>query len=356
MVRSARVRAPRIELHPRTPWALRLFDRVPLPAFWVGVAIGLAVFALFLVYTAAFGAGPAQLEGVRGEGNWAAEIIQDLFLGFTLAIAAASVRGAVRDFESLLPVLDESGRDAVRLRREILTWRPLPVWALAIASGLFSGLTTPVDPTLWEGARFPGYGHPTAIWLAARNFADWWAVGFAMMLELQLGRRFSHLGAHLRDVDLLDRTALAPFGRRALRNVAMWMLLGAFLSLNYAGRGWAGEMLPLALVSLGSFAVVAFLLPLLGVHRRLREAKAAELESVRKAIRAARERALATPGLESPGGRLADLLAWEARVADASEWPIDASVLARLAVYVGVGLGSWVGAAVVQRFVDTALR
>lgn len=51
---------------------------------------------------------------------------------------------------------------------------------------------------------FPGWAHPTAIWLAARNFANWWAVGFAMVLGLMLARAFSRLGNHLR-VDLLDR-------------------------------------------------------------------------------------------------------------------------------------------------------
>jgi len=30
-----------IELYPSTPWALRLFDRIPLPAFWVGVGAAL---------------------------------------------------------------------------------------------------------------------------------------------------------------------------------------------------------------------------------------------------------------------------------------------------------------------------
>jgi hypothetical protein len=40
---------PRIEIEPRTPWSLRLFDRIPLPAFWAGVAIAAGVFAVFLI-------------------------------------------------------------------------------------------------------------------------------------------------------------------------------------------------------------------------------------------------------------------------------------------------------------------
>jgi hypothetical protein len=357
VVRCAAVSAPRIELEPHTPRVLRLFDRVPLPAFWVGVAIALAVLAVFVAYTALLGAGPGRLRDLAFERHLLAELQQDLFLGFTLAIAAASVRGARRDVEALLPALDPAGRGAEALRRTALTWRPGLLGWMAVAAGTFSGLSTPTDPALWSGGAFPGWSHPTALWLGARNFANWWAVAFAMGLELMLGSAFSRLGDHLREVDLLDRTPLAPFGRRALRNVSFWMLLAAFLALTYAGRGWAGSLLPLALLSLAAFAIAAFLLPLWGAHRRLREAKAAELASVRGAIRAARGRALADPGgAGAPGGRLADLLAWEARVADAAEWPIDASVRLRLVLYLALGLGSWVGAALVQRFVDTALR
>ena len=40
--------APRIRLYPSTPWGLGVFDRVPLPAFWVGVGIGLDIKKLTL--------------------------------------------------------------------------------------------------------------------------------------------------------------------------------------------------------------------------------------------------------------------------------------------------------------------
>lgn len=356
MVRSARVTAPRIELYPRTPWVLRLLDRVPLPAFWLGVAIGLAVFALFGVYSALLGEGAGRLTGVVFGSHALAELQQDLFLGFTLAIAAASVRGALRDLEALLPALEGDRRDLEALRREALTYRPLVLAGVSVAVGLFSALTTPRDPVMWAEGRFPGWGHPTPLWMAARNFANWGAVGFAMGLELMLGRGFSRLGEHLREPDLLDRAPLAPFGRRALRNVSFWMLLAAFLSLTYVGRGWAGELLPLGLLFLAAFAAIAFLLPLLGARGSIRRRKALELARVRDAVRAARDEALARPAGGAAGGRLADLLAWERRVAEAPEWPIDASILARLGLYVALGLGSWVGAAVVQRFVDTALR
>jgi hypothetical protein len=103
----------------------------------------------------------------------------------------------------------------------------------------------------------------------------------------------------------------------------------------------------LGLTTITSFALAAFLLPLLGPHARLRAAKQAEL---------ARDRVLARDAGEVGGGRLGDLLAYEARVDAASEWPIETSTLLRFAFYLALGLGSWVGAGLVQHFLETALR
>ena len=77
---------------------------------------------------------------------------------------------------------------------------------------------------------------------------------------------------------------------------------------------------------------------------------------MRTALRAARDRVLAAPANEVVGGRLADLVAYEARVANAHEWPIAASTVARFALYVALGLGSWVGAGIVQHGIESALR
>jgi hypothetical protein len=347
----------RIELYPKTPWLLRLFDRIPLPAFWVGVAIGAAVFALFLLYTSLFGAAFGNLGAVAFERGWLAEAIQDLFLGFTIAIAAASVRVTLRDFDALRPALGGAASDLEELRREILTYRRVPLAIAGVGFGVFSAVATVITPELWAGGRFPGWTHPAVVWLAVRNFTNWWFVGRAMLLELMLGHRFSRLGDHLASLDLLDRTQLAPFGQRALRNVSFWMLLAAFLSLSYVGKGWATRLMPLALVVLAAFAVAAFLLPLLGARRRLRQRKDAELTRVRAALRDARERVLAPDAAERlAGGRLADLIAYEGRVAAVPEWPLDATTIARLAFYLILGLGSWVGAALVEWLVDAVLR
>jgi hypothetical protein len=347
--------APRIDLHPRNPWGLQFFDRTPLSPIWVGAVIGLGVFAVFLLYTAAFCEGVGRLGASVVVGRWGflAELIQDLFIGFTLAVSAASVRGARRDLEALLPHLETSGEDRASLDRQIFRYQRAPLFAAGLFFGVFSALLTVTDESLWMNGR-PGWTHPALLWLAARNFLNWWFVGRAMVLELMLGRAFSRLGDRLARFDVLDRNPLAPFGSRALRNVLLWMLLAAFLSLSYLGEGWASDMMWVALAGLGAFALTAFLLPLMGAHRRLRTLKQEELARVRVAIADARDETLG-PGPHPGGGRLADLLGYESRVQTVAEWPIDAGTLLRLALYMAIGLGSWLGAAVVERALDTVL-
>jgi hypothetical protein len=57
----------------------------------------------------------------------------------------------------------------------------------------------------------------------------------------------------------------------------------------------------------------------------------------------------------TPAARMADIVAYEARVASIATWPFDLSTLVRFALYVALGLGSWLGAAMVERLVSVVL-
>ena len=347
----------RVSLEPATPWSLRLIAALGLPAPLGGAAIGLALFALFLLFTAVFGEGPGRLAAVVFEWGWLAELIQDLFLGFAVAVVAASVEGTRREIDALGPHLAFAGEagEAADLDRAVLRY-PRSALAAAGAAGIVSAVATVTSPGLWTLGRMPDWTHPTVLWLFARNALVWWIVLRGLALELVVAWRFSRLAEQLKQVDLFDRGALAPFARRALRSVLLWMLLAAWDSLTYVGPGWAlTELLSLGLVTLAAFGFAAFVLPLLGPHRRLSEAKARELVRVRGALVPVRERALAADSREVAGGRLADLVAYEARVEGASTWPLEASTLARFGLYLALGLGSWVGAGLVQHFLERAI-
>jgi hypothetical protein len=341
---------PRIELLPATPWSLRLFDRVPLPPFWAGLALGLGVFALFLLYSAVLGDGPGRLAGIAFEWAWLAEAIQDCLLGFAVAVSAASLRAARQE----IGMLDPHVAGDADLAREVLRYPRAALVAIG-ACGVLSSFPTVLSVEMWVGGRQPGWTHPTVAWLFVRNAVTWWLILRGMALELVTGHRFSRLARRVAVADPLEREAFAPFTRRALRSVLLWMLLAAWLALTYVGPGWAiGRLMALGLTTVAVFASAAFLLPLLGPRARLREAKHAELARVRTALRRARDAALADEPAGAPG-RLADLVAWEARVAAASEWPIEGSTMLRFGLYLALGLGSWVGAGLVQYALEQLL-
>jgi hypothetical protein len=111
----------------------------------------------------------------------------------------------------------------------------------------------------------------------------------------------------------------------------------------------------LALVSL-TIAVTALVLPMLGVHRRLRATKHAELARVLAAIRG-EPAALAGSSIAARAATasLADLVAYRALVEAVSEWPLDAGMRLRFVLYLAIPVGSWLGGALVERLLGVAL-
>jgi hypothetical protein len=343
-----------IELWPRTPWLLRVFNLTDLAPIWVALAIGAAGYAFFLLYSGAFGASVGRLERLSLQNPWGAELILILLIGLAPAVTAYSVRGALRDLDALLPLLDVPPEQLGELRRQITTYSPAALSAIGLVFALGTVGVFVLDSSHWSGGEVPPPSHPSFIWLIGRNAVNTWLLSRALVLEVSFARGFSRLGERLGPIDLLDPSALRPFGTRALRSVLLWMLIASFWALLYVGS-WAAGVFPLVLALIAVVAFSAFLIPVLGAHRRIREAKQARLAALRAAIQQLAARMMADAENPQPAGRLADLIAYEARIAAVREWPFDTPTLLRFALYLSLGLGSWLGGAVVERALDLAL-
>ena len=101
-----------------------------------------------------------------------------------------------------------------------------------------------------------------------------------------------------------------------------------------------------------SMATYAFVGPLAALRQGIRAEKHTELERLREQIRAARTQTDAA--LDSP--RLANLVGYYQLIDSAREWPVDAANLLKFLGYLLLGLGSWLGGAVVERILDSAIR
>ena len=196
-------------------------------------------------------------------------------------------------------------------------------------------------------------------WVMARTGVLAWLLGQTAYVEVALARRFSRVGANLARVDFFDLRPLAPFARRGLRSVTGFIAFTVLTSLLLLVP-WAQGAAVVILVAIFGAALAALLAPVLGVHRRLVEAKQAELERVRAAIRAETHAADEVDSVLDrtrafADATLSDLIAYEARIASASTWPFDPGTLFRFGLFVALGVGSWLGSALVERALGSAL-
>ena len=103
-------------------------------------------------------------------------------------------------------------------------------------------------------------------------------------------------------------------------------------------------------------ASAAFVVPLLGVHSRIQSVKRSELDRLRDEILAERAVVLnETSNADQQSPRLANLIAYYQLIERAREWPVDAANLLRFFLYLLIGLGSWLGGAVVELLLSRSL-
>lgn len=278
------------------------------------------------------------------------DLLMAVTIGYAVTALAWSVRGALRDWEEIEHVLDVSPAGRSWLRSELVRFAGNEKYVLDVIA-IVAGVAVNFAPSNWPGGR-PPLTDTFFVWIVVRTAILFWVVARTVYTGLVLAGRFSRLGGRIALVDLLELGPLAAFGRHGLRSVLLLMgfsVLFALMALAPFGRDAAGSAI-VATIVLGT---LAFLAPVRGAHRRLRSARDAELARVRSAIR---ERTASVEGDPvTPGSGLADLLAWEARLERAPTWPFDASTLVRFALYVAIGMGSWLGAAVVERALGAAL-
>jgi hypothetical protein len=340
------------------PWFCRLVDALPAPPFGAALAIAGVVAALrglALVANQLLSDAPMQLAGARLPDFvlLPAGIAYFLVFGGWLVI-----EGSARDMAELQPSLCGTPDGCARAVADVALHSRRALLAAAVAG--------PLLPVVLH-AISPGSGGPTSTVLAGGPLgfselydfvgqAVFWIVLGPVLLAWIIGvRRFWRCGRHGVRVDLLDLQALAPFARFGLRMalvvLAVPLLLAPAAAFGY-GPARVEVLLYLGIMAVGLAALV---LPSWGLHRAIQDAKAAELVRVRSALAGDRSGLRDSP-LAADAERLSvvDLAVWKDRVEALREWPFDAAALRRFGLYLLIPLGSWVGAALVERLVDRA--
>src|SRR5262245_29241501 len=337
-------------------WSDRLFDAIPVAPIWVGAGIALGLLGLFLLLSACFGQLAELLSGSTS--FWQQ---RDLRLGVVLLILAAlaptaeryATLGAEREYRALLPLLGGRASQSRALRFEGATARRRRTagW-LTLLLAPIAGLAIDRDPGLYLRA---GYWSPENAWSWIVGTLFCFSLGCFVATTLAISRRFSELAQEVPHEQLFETAPLSPFGRLGLLFALLWLLMPSIFALNAMDRAFALPIALLAVFCVG-IATGALLLPVLGIHRRIREAKAAESARVMAAIRG-EPGALTGSLIAARAGTasLADLVAWKGQVDGLSEWPLDAGMRLRFLLYLAIPLGSWLGGALVERLLAAAL-
>jgi hypothetical protein len=143
-------------------------------------------------------------------------------------------------------------------------------------------------------------------------------------------------------VDLLRVDGLSVIGRSAARAALIWFVISAVICLFFIGGGIDPFTIGL-LFGCAAMGIWIFVATMEMVRRKIRAAKAIELERVRTQIDAERN---------APGERLQGLLAYEARIQNVHEWPFDQTTLVRVLASAFILTVPWFGQAIVQYFVE----
>jgi hypothetical protein len=149
-------------------------------------------------------------------------------------------------------------------------------------------------------------------------------------------------------IDLLRIEQLYPFGRAAGRTALIWFTVSAATLLLFVRSGLDVYTIGLGLAC-AAMGVWVFVGTLGVVHHEIRRAKAAELEALRTEIAAAKQALSDDPAAPA---KLQSLLAYEARVDAAPEWPFDQSILVRVGASALILTVPWFGQAFAGLVVD----
>lgn len=291
------------------------------------------------------------------EGAWTAAV-HSLLFSFGFVGVSYTVTKYGDDIAALEPV--SRSRNADELRR---------LWLTTVADALPGARTLGWVSVVfgWLLTATIAFGDARSIdrWEVAVQFTWFWI--FAPLMTTSLGRAahftllglrlVSRLGREDTKVDLLDLDPLSAFSRIALRNALGWILAITIFTLYFvnipAVRLVTAYPFMAGVVVLSAAALV---MPYRSVHDTIRRQKTLELERLRIEIRRCRESIGGrSPEAVAATSQLPGLLAYEARIQDVREWPLDTSTLLRFALYLGIPLGSWLGGAIVERMLSAAI-
>jgi hypothetical protein len=327
------------------PVSHRLIEKIPLPAYLVGILASAIFFIGYFLIELNVGVVAKIISGEMPSISLRASLMLMILIGY-LPVAHWYLRKWTwRHIGEL-----NKRFNLVDARRE-------PPEGTLVVLGIFGWLAFVVmflilPETSLAVLRPWNWTLDYGLLVVAISCAGWWMGRFSFELvwsALQL----TNVAGRLPQLNLLEPEALRPFTQHGVQSallVVIMMSVMAPVAIQPGGGVVGAAVNSLLMVSL---AVSALILPLRGIHQRIRAQKQQELEIIRRQIH--REKEVLFVEASTIDNRLTAFLAMESRIERVDEWPFDVGSLSRVAFYLVLGLGSWVGAALVERVMESAL-
>jgi len=287
--------------------------------------------------------------------TWWTQFVNALLLGYIAAVLMIARRGVEGDLGALRPQFPRSVNDFDKIGFAATVSPGLAVRLFELSGLAIGFMVAYLDPQLSSGTEV-SVTNPIFMWALFHTSLFVWAVFVLLGADLRVTRSYYYAGKNLLEIDLLNVQSMSAFARRGLRSALTWVVFSVIFSLFWLGEGTAARQNIFLLVATLAMATGAFIFPLIGVRSNILAVKNSELDRLRAEIRVERKsimKPISADRTTSP--RLANLIAYYQLVERAREWPIDAVNILKFCLYMLIGLGSWLGAAIVERLLDSSL-
>ena len=276
--RGLAVTDPTLERSISDPCHQRAAAGVLLPVA-LGFAVSAGLLVLYVGWEFAFGHLPYVTERLSRQMLGPRIALTVIALtGFMVGGRAYGRRAMIRDLSDLGSQLSCSPTERAALLREgenigrsAKSWIG-SVMAVPVGLLLVTG-QSPGEPYLLSNEPW----NHDSVWALAANVVLFSVLGRMTVEMFRTNEFFARIETRLAPVNLLRPQVLAPFARRGLRNAFLWIGGSSLASIIFVAQGfsWLTGLVLLCSLLMGT---LAFLLPVRGLHRRIRTAKEAELE------------------------------------------------------------------------------
>ena len=328
-------------MHARKLWLLRLV----FPGRWGRWLTGALIFAaFFILFTSAGRNAPTPEEDNLSPG---AALFFCILFAYIVPIHHYIIERCIVAFDQVAPSLQVTAEERERDRQRI-TMKPWRWDVITFTMGLLAGIAH--NLLLLSVRELPA---PTGAFVdllpIATTLLIWLVMTTVIASLADNALLFRRLAGQVR-ISLLNTRALTPFGSVAVSSTLALIGAQAAFPAMMLDADYYITYLP-GLIATGVPMIFLFLLPILPVHRRILSAKRDELSRLTAEITDVSPDTSRTIDYE----RVNPLLTYRREIASVPEWPFDTSVMGRLAIYLIIPPLTWIGAALIEILIDSAL-